>query len=311
MTGGSRGGNNLGKRKSRDKGFYIRQAKNAKLGKFQLVPGMSGFLLFTNHRERDAIREGYAILNEYADKLVGNHMEGQVKSEANAEDDDDDDDDEEDIEKAVAKEKAQMEEEKGAKEKRFQKVETGAQNLLFVRTTVENPVALAVHILEDLRRGGQQKTKNLIRLVPVEATCKAFPENFSKAASEVLPKWFRDASSPPTYCVAFKSRLNNSLSKEEAVEAVNEEVRKVCEGAKVMYKEPELTVVVEVMKSHVCLAVVPKYAELKRFNTIEIVQKQKQPSNEIKAEDCHGDKNETDIDDTGAGRVMNVNADAN
>ncbi len=43
----------------------------SRMGRFQLCPGLRGFLLFTNHREKDALREGYSVLNEYADTMYG------------------------------------------------------------------------------------------------------------------------------------------------------------------------------------------------------------------------------------------------
>ena len=42
--------------------------------------------------------------------------------------------------------------------------------------------------------------------------------------------------------------------------------------ARVDYKSPDLVVVMEVMKAYCCLAVIPRYFALKKFNVIEIAQ---------------------------------------
>ena len=36
-----------------------------------MCPGLKGFLLFCNNKERETIREAYNILNEYADQMYG------------------------------------------------------------------------------------------------------------------------------------------------------------------------------------------------------------------------------------------------
>ncbi len=254
------------KRKGRDRHYYSQQAKRARVGKFHLAPGMRGFLLFTNHKERDALREGYSVLNEYADKLYGKEVVAREEGDGQREEEDGDDDgDLDDVDAAVNREKEELSR-LDKQPRRFQKVETGTQNLLFVKTTLEDPVRLATTVMDGIRCGrnhvitgtdrrmeiyvllllrresGKQRTQNLIRLVPVEATCKAFKESFEKAASEVIPKAFATSShsppprSSPSYCVVFKSRLNDgSLTKEDAVEVVGGAVRVASPSSAVRY----------------------------------------------------------------------------
>ena len=53
-------------------------------------------------------------------------------------------------------------------------IESGIQNVLFIRTTVEDPVALVTDILKDIAETNVQKSRHLIRLIPIQKTCKAF-----------------------------------------------------------------------------------------------------------------------------------------
>ena len=39
-----------------------------------LEPGLKGFIVTCNDREREAVKETYNILNEYADKLYGEQV---------------------------------------------------------------------------------------------------------------------------------------------------------------------------------------------------------------------------------------------
>ena len=68
----------------------------------------------------------------------------------------------------------QAQADKKESERRFQVIESGIQNVLFVRTTVKEPVELVVKILKDIAETKTQKCRHLIRLIPIQRTCKAF-----------------------------------------------------------------------------------------------------------------------------------------
>jgi len=222
------------------------------------------------------------LLNETADKLfgpeVGTREEGLTRQEEPGEEDFD-------LSAAIAKEKESLEDAK-AKERRFSKVDCGTQNLFFIRTTLDDPVALANKLLEDLRASGLPRTRSLQRLVPTEAVCKA--NTFDSAVEKVVQRHF-SASENPSYCVLFKSRLSDVLSKEEAVIAVGQAVKARSEAAKVEYKRPDVVVLVEAMKSNVCLSAIPRYFDLKKCNLNEIVKKSE--VEEVKSDAPEQEKN--------------------
>jgi len=66
-----------GQKKRKSKGWYKKQAFHNKRLKtdgkpgHRLVAGLKGFIVTCNEHERDAVKESYNILNEYADKLYG------------------------------------------------------------------------------------------------------------------------------------------------------------------------------------------------------------------------------------------------
>ena len=60
------------KGKKRPKSYYIKCAAGKKRKRVNdLDIGMKGFLITCNTHEKEAVRESYNILNEYADKLYG------------------------------------------------------------------------------------------------------------------------------------------------------------------------------------------------------------------------------------------------
>ena len=70
--------------KKRPKSYYIKCAKKPRqYGGGRLDAGMRGFLVTCNKREKEAVREMYNLLNEYADQMYGRE-EVRNKSEKEA-----------------------------------------------------------------------------------------------------------------------------------------------------------------------------------------------------------------------------------
>ena len=56
----------------RKKSYYVQSYNKKGASRLHaLEPGMRGFLITCNNREREAVREAYNLLNEYADQLYG------------------------------------------------------------------------------------------------------------------------------------------------------------------------------------------------------------------------------------------------
>jgi len=264
------------KRKRKDKRHYANAAKKAKLAKYRMVPGAKGFLLFCNHHEKETVREGYRILNQFADEMYGKEEAPVKQSNDDATEDDEDDDD---VDAALEKEKTALDKvaAKEGTERRFQVVDSGVQNLVFIRTTVESPVELADSVMREVRTSGTQISRYLLRLVPVEVTCKAFSENVEEAVKPVISKRFQDKGDT-TYCIQFKSRLNNSFAKEEAYKTIGKMVRDVNPQSKVEFKDPDHVILVEVMKSFCCISILTDYFAFKKYNILELANAQKTSS---------------------------------
>ena len=63
--------------KKRKKGYYLKasQKKRGKHGHWHsLEPGLRGFLITCNNREREAVREAYNVLEEYADDMFASEQ---------------------------------------------------------------------------------------------------------------------------------------------------------------------------------------------------------------------------------------------
>ncbi|KAL0276557.1 UNVERIFIED_CONTAM: hypothetical protein PYX00_004116 [Menopon gallinae] len=256
----------------------------------KLEPGLVGFLCTCNgkFREKDCLREAYNILNEYADELFGPQVSEDIKrpklTEAGNETL------ETDIELSLEKELESIKSEENSKRdvKRFQVAESGANGIVFIKTTVPDPVQLVYKIVTCFSKG-VQKSKFLLRLLPVEVTCKAFLPEIATAIQPLLQKYFSQESK--TFAVVFNHRNNDSLNRDEIIQTI---AGLVCEKNllhKADLKQPQLVILVEVIRSICCLSVVPDYFSLKKYNLLEVSLKGKESvsteeSKEKEEKDC-------------------------
>ncbi|CAG9854120.1 unnamed protein product [Phyllotreta striolata] len=224
-----------------------------KLKKSLRKVNLKGFLCSCNNREKDCIREAYNLLNKYADKLYPTEA---TTNENEA--------DEGDIEKALTNELLSIRNRK----KRFQQVESGANNFLFIKTTLDDPVKLAHSIVCELKSTGVQQTKFLIRLVPIEVTCKAYIKDICAAFKPLAERYFKE--NPTTFSVVYNHRNNNNLNRDEVIKAVAETVFQVNAANKVDLKVPNVSVIVEVIKGIALLGVVPEFVNYKKYNLLAI-----------------------------------------
>ncbi|KAF5278100.1 hypothetical protein FQR65_LT03616, partial [Abscondita terminalis] len=214
--------------------------------KYVLQPGLKGFFCSCNVRERDCVKESYNILNEYADKLYG-----PEKQEAASNDDIDD------LYTEIQALKSQ------ATSRRFQVVESGAKNIVFIRTTIEEPSKLAETIIEDVSSKKEQKTRYLLRLVPIEATCKAYLDEIKKCFEPLLEKYF---CTPKTFSIVYNHRNNNNLSKDEVINTIASMISTKNSEHKVDLKGGEVSVVIEIIKGFALIGVVPNFLKYKKYN---------------------------------------------
>ncbi|KAL1129395.1 hypothetical protein AAG570_013922 [Ranatra chinensis] len=153
---------------------------------------------------------------------------------------------------------------------RFLAVEAGVNGCVFIKTTLENPVELTYAIMKDIAKTGTKKSKYLLRMMPVEVVCKAYIEDVKKAAEKLFAEHF--SGEPITFAINFTKRCNNNLMREEVIEALAQLVKDRNPDHKADLKSAHSTVLVEVLKNFCCLAVVPQYFQMRKYNLIQLAQ---------------------------------------
>ncbi|NXX57985.1 THUM1 protein, partial [Scopus umbretta] len=233
--------------------------------------GMRGILITCNMNERKCVGEAYSLLGEYGDLLYGpeqfsDHEERLSGSER--------EEDEDDVEAALKKEVGQIRASTEQKLRRFQSVESGANNVVFIRTRGIEPENLVHHILKDMHATKKKKTRVILRMLPISGTCKAFMEDMKKYTETFFEPWFK-APNKGTFQIVYKARNNSHMSREEVIKELAGIVGSLNPENKVDLNNPQYTIVVEIIKNVCCLSVVRDYVLFRKYNLQEVVKSNK------------------------------------
>lgn len=228
-------------------------------GSRELEVGMQGILITCNMNERKCTAEAFNLLNEYADELFG--PEKLQNNNGSSSDED----------VALKKEVAQLKASGAKQERRFQALDSGANNVIFIKTKNLETDKLVHRILSDLHATKKKKSRVILRMLPVTGTCKAFQEDMLRYLTTFLEPWFQTPNSG-TYQIAFKARNSSHNKRDEIIKAVAGLVGTLNPKNKVDLTNPELTIIVEVIKAVCCISVVKDYALYRKYNVQEVVK---------------------------------------
>ncbi len=183
--------------------------------------------------------------------------------------------DDDDVEASLKKELESMKA-VPAEQRRFQKCNTKAKNLIFIRSTVADPVRVCRLMMEDIAEHRLQRARHAARILPVLATCKAHTPDITKMAAQCLPQFFSPGSEgvPTSYTVMFRARHNNTTTcgKTSVVRELTCVVRDINPHVTFSWTTFDLAVLVEVVCTVACLVVAPGFTRLRKYNLQELQQ---------------------------------------
>lgn len=224
--------------------------------KYDVGPNMAGFLCTFNFQDKGCQREAYNILNKYADKLYGPEISPQeAKNEEN--------DIEHDLESELNQLKAVS---KAPFKRRFQVLESGAKNILFVKSELPDTVKIASEVVKEIYETQQQQSRHLIRLIPIEVTTSININDIKAAVLPFIERHFKE--SPQKFSVICNVRNNGKIVKMDIIKEVADLVSQQRDDHSVNLKQADVTIVIEIIKSVAMLAVIPEYLKYKKFNLI-------------------------------------------
>lgn len=222
-----------------------------------LEPGMKGILITCNNNEKQCVREAYNLLNEYADNLYGPESEAyNVKNS-------------DDFENDLANEIKALKSEKNVR--RFQQVNTLVKNVLFIKTELPDPVNLVQEIYEDIVKTQCRKTRYILKMIPVAATCKTSVNAYKTAINELIEEVAKTENAKATYKVVCKVRHNRSISKDHIIWYCREAVEKHLQVWSPILTDPENVISVDILQSVCCIGILKKFLDYKKYNLSEVV----------------------------------------
>ncbi|KAH8368831.1 hypothetical protein KR200_003990, partial [Drosophila serrata] len=246
-----------------------------------LQPGQRGFFATCNINEKACVRECYNLLNHYADLLYG--PEKPEEPEKKPDDDQKEaekpaggaaaDDDDDDLEAAAAKCRETLSQRKV----RFQNMDTGTTNCVFIRTLLDDPVELGKYIINDIQTTGKSQSRFVLRLVPIESVCRANMPDIINAAGTLFDKHF--LKEPTSYGIIFNHRYNQQIKRDEVIHQLADLVNSKNIGNKVDLKEAKKSIIVEVLRGYCLLSVIDNYLESKKYNLAELANPSEKKSN--------------------------------
>ena len=186
--------------------------------------------------------------------------------------DDSGSDSEDDMEKAMAKEASEIKAVNPVG-RRFQNVDCKAKNCIFIKTTLDNPCDLTDAIFEDLIETKVQKARYAIRMLPVAETCKAVMKNIEETAEKLFkPHFATEFGVGVKYTSVCKIRNNNSVSRTAILPSLGKIIREMNPLHMLCHDEPDLVVLIEVIRNICCLSVIKNFFRFKKCNLHEVAK---------------------------------------
>ncbi|VDP01511.1 unnamed protein product [Soboliphyme baturini] len=102
-------------------------------------------------------------------------------------------------------------------------------------------------------------------MIPVEASCRADYDTIKEAVTQLLGTKLQSGqiTGCETYAIEYKARNNHGLRREDIINRVGAAMESMCPMAKVLLSDPDLTILVNVLKTICCIAVVKNYLQYK------------------------------------------------
>lgn len=165
---------------------------------------------------------------------------------------------------------------------------TGAKNYIFIRTTLEDPLPLSLTIMDDILAKQQRKTKKLIRMIPVQTTCRGFEDDIIKTVKKQCESYFKEKGQ--SFYLAIKIRNNNSVQQESLKSSLITVVSEAHSGNNPELKDPEVVVNIDVIKNICCISFLPGYlTKYCKYNLLILGDKKENATSIPKVETNKGD----------------------
>eukprot|EP00871_Galdieria_phlegrea_P001801 jgi/Galph1/2621/GphlegSOOS_G1309.1 len=157
----------------------------------------------------------------------------------------------------------------------FSQVQVGVKGSIFfaiVENSTIDPCELVYNIMNDIQETQTRRCRYSVRFIPVDGVCYAKYEQVSRAVESIFAKRFYPIreEQPNTFAVVFRKRNNTDAHREDFIRAVAD---KVPSAYRVDLKNPQYSILIEVLKTACFISVVQHYNEYYKFNVHELAER--------------------------------------
>ncbi|MCO5604008.1 hypothetical protein L7F22_058165 [Adiantum nelumboides] len=167
---------------------------------------------------------------------------------------------------------------KDVKQARFASADTGCAGVVFIRmlssdaangSIERGPNQVVQAILENCISTKKYLTRFCLRFLPIEVTCYASTEEVKKMAEPCLVRHFPVVEKDKAFkfAVVYEARANSSLDR---MEMINTVAKLVAQPHSVDLKNPDKTILVQVVKTVCAIGVVSNYKQYAKYNIREL-----------------------------------------
>ena len=157
-------------------------------------------------------------------------------------------------------------------ERRFLSVQNKVNNVVFIRTILDDPTELVNLIFEDILKSQVRKSKRCLRFLPVISTCYAKVDEIIKAAKPIIDQYFHQSTVPFSFCLMWKVRCNNTLSRDNVFPALVEYIDSGAVTHKTEYTNPEVILNMDIIGNICCFSILRNYTKYKKYNLDSLVK---------------------------------------
>ena len=286
------------------KNYYVDKSalKKQKTSNYnKLTVGVNGFIISHDKgKAQPCTKNTFQLLNHYADCFYGEYkgyssISGDNSDVQNKPKDalymvahpeivwDEKESDTDDIDAALAKEVSSLQKSvKSAEQKtfRFYRLKSGCNNMIFIKVNDIKPSLFLYKLVKDLVINSNSlfATPSILRIHPVDVTCKAHLVDIQTMAETYIPKGLNalweevkgKENLSKEFGIVFRQRNNNHLSKADVRSVVVSAARDSCSGWVFNSNAIEFLLIIEVIQVVCGMGVSYDYFDFKKLNIHEL-----------------------------------------
>ncbi|THU63354.1 hypothetical protein C4D60_Mb01t14900 [Musa balbisiana] len=154
----------------------------------------------------------------------------------------------------------------------FVSLDSGCNGVVFIqmhkRAGDPSPTEIVQHMMTNAASTKKHMSRFILRVIPVELTCYASEQEISKAIKPIIEQHFpNEAPIPQKFAVLYEARSNTGIERMTIIDAV---AKSVPQPHKVDLKNPDKTIIVQIVKTICLIGVVERYKELSKYNLREL-----------------------------------------